>query len=112
MCQIAVIAIPCGLDRMFSKECFVQGMIEDLKDECEKCGKIVDMRVPRPDVGVDASAVLGKGCYGKVYVLMDMPESARRLRDVIDGRVYDGRPLRVAYIQPAHFYMLPITVAR
>lgn len=87
-------------------------MVEDLTEECNKCGKIVDVRVPRPDVGIDAAAVVGTGCYGKVYVLMDSNEGARQLREMVGGRVYDGRTLRVSSILTAHFYMLPITVVR
>ena len=87
-------------------------MVEDLKEECEKAGAIVDVRVPRPDPGVAAEAVIGRGCYGKVYVLMDETAAARRLRDVVNGRVYDGRELVVFYVQPAHFYMLPIPAGR
>ena len=41
-------------------------MIEDLTEECEKCGTIVDIRVPKPDPGVSVEAVFGTGCYGKV----------------------------------------------
>jgi splicing factor U2AF subunit len=90
----------------------MQGMLEDLTEECKKHGNIVDIRVPRPDAGIAAEAVLGKGCYGKVYVLMEDAESAVRLKEAVDGRMYDGRNLSALFIQQNHFYQLPISVGR
>lgn len=87
-------------------------MIEDLTEECEKCGTIVDVRIPRPDAGDDAAAAVGRGCYGKVYVLMEDESSATRLRDVVHGRAYDGRTLSAGYVLPGHFYQLPMVVGR
>ena len=83
-------------------------MMEDLREECEKCGAIVDIRIPKPDAGVAAAAVAGTGCYGKVFVLMDDAAAARRLRDMVHGRVYDGRTLEVSYVHEGHFYQLPL----
>ena len=86
-------------------------MIEDLTEESEKCGTIVDVRVPRPEPGTDAAAAVARGgCYGKVYVLMEDESSAARLRDVVHGRAYDGRTLAAGYVQPGHFYQLPMVV--
>jgi hypothetical protein len=87
-------------------------MVEDLTEECKRHGIIVDIRVPRPDAGIAAEAVLGKGCYGKVYVLMDDAEGAVRLKEAVDGRLYDGRTLSASFVQQNHFYQLPIALPR
>jgi hypothetical protein len=44
----------------------VQGMVEDLTEECKKHSNIVDIRVPH--TGTTAEAVLGKGCYSWVIL--------------------------------------------
>jgi hypothetical protein len=48
----------------------------------------------------------------QVYVLMDTRDGARRLRETVHRRVYDGRELEATHIQPAHFYMLPMPITR
>lgn len=82
----------------------LQELIEDLQEECGKHGHVVDTRIPQPSSGIP----VGQGCYGKVYVLMDSAEGALAIQKTFNGRMYDGRSLNVSYIQPAHFYMLPI----
>jgi hypothetical protein len=89
----------------------LQELIEDLHEECSKHGTVVDTRIPCPDKNTgDLETVIGNGCYGKVYCLMDSTESAVNIQRTFNGRIYDGRTLQVSYIQPAHFYMLPVPI--
>lgn len=89
----------------------MQELVEDLHEECGKHGTVVDTRVPCPDRSTtDLEGIIGTGCYGKVYCLMDTIDSAVNIQQTFNGRIYDGRTLQVSFIQPAHFYMLPVPI--
>lgn len=70
----------------------------DTKEECEKFGTVVSVKIPRPDpVGAE---VVG---LGKVFVLFDNKESAAKTRDALHGRLFDNRTVDCAYMQEGKF---------
>ena len=65
---------------------------EDVKEECEKYGRVVDMKVPRPAGGSRQSAGVGK-----IFVRFDSAESAGRALRALAGRKFADRTVVTTY---------------
>lgn len=65
---------------------------EDVKEECEKYGEVLDMKVPRPSGGSRQS-----NGVGKIFVKYDHPESARRALQALAGRKFADRTVVTTY---------------
>lgn len=65
---------------------------EDVKEECEKYGKVLDMKVPRPTGGSRQS-----NGVGKIFVKFDGPESAGKALRALAGRKFADRTVVTTY---------------
>lgn len=65
---------------------------EDVKEECSKYGRVLEMKVPRPTGGSRQSAGVGK-----IYVKYDTPESAGKALRALAGRKFADRTVVTTY---------------
>ena len=79
---------------------------EDVKEECEKYGAVLGMKVPRPTGGSRQSAGVGK-----IYVKFDTPDAARKALAALAGRKFADRTVVTTYfsevrpLDPKRFQM-------
>ncbi|KAG8527040.1 uncharacterized protein KY384_008469 [Bacidia gigantensis] len=71
---------------------------EDIKEECEKYGAVLEMKVPRPSGGSRQS-----NGVGKIYVKYDTPESARKALQALAGRKFADRTVVTTYFSEESF---------
>ena len=71
---------------------------EDVKEECEKYGKVLDMKVPRPTGGSRQS-----NGVGKIYVKYDNAQSAGKALRTLAGRKFADRTVVVTYFSEVSF---------
>lgn len=71
---------------------------EDVKEECEKFGRVLDMKVPRPAGGSRQS-----NGVGKIYVKFDTPESAGKALRALAGRKFADRTVVTTYFSEENF---------
>ena len=65
---------------------------EDVKEECDKYGEVLEMKVPRPSGGSRQS-----NGVGKIYVKYDTPDSARKALQALAGRKFADRTVVTTY---------------
>lgn len=65
---------------------------EDVKEECEKYGKVLDMKIPRPTGGSRQSTGVGK-----IFVKFDTPDSAGKALKALAGRKFADRTVVTTY---------------
>jgi splicing factor U2AF 65 kDa subunit len=65
---------------------------EDVKEECEKYGKVLEMKVPRPTGGSRQS-----NGVGKIFVKFDTSESAGKALRALAGRKFADRTVVTTY---------------
>tara|TARA_R110002060_G_scaffold56149_1_gene66542 strand:+ start:1812 stop:2111 length:300 start_codon:yes stop_codon:yes gene_type:complete len=65
---------------------------EDVKEECEKYGKVLEMKIPRPTGGSRQS-----NGVGKIFVKFDTPESAGKALRTLAGRKFADRTVVTTY---------------
>lgn len=65
---------------------------EDVHAECEKFGKIISLKIPRPVGGSRQSAGVGK-----IYIKFDTPESATKALQALAGRKFSDRTVVTTY---------------
>lgn len=63
-----------------------------MKEECEKYGTVLEMKVPRPSGGSRQSAGVGK-----IFVKFDSPESAGKALRALAGRKFADRTVVTTY---------------
>ena len=71
---------------------------EDVREECEKYGKVLDMKIPRPSGGSRQSAGVGK-----IYVKFETPESAGKALRALAGRKFADRTVVTTYFSEENF---------
>ncbi|KAM3067665.1 hypothetical protein ACMFMG_000022 [Clarireedia jacksonii] len=71
---------------------------EDVKEECEKYGKVLDMKIPRPTGGSRQSSGVGK-----IFVKFDGPESAGKALRALAGRKFADRTVVTTYFPEENF---------
>lgn len=65
---------------------------EDIKEECEKYGQVLEMKVPRPSGGSRQS-----NGVGKIFVKYDNADSARTALQALAGRKFADRTVVTTY---------------
>jgi splicing factor U2AF subunit len=65
---------------------------EDVKEECEKYGKVLEIKIPRPTGGSRQS-----NGVGKIFVKFDTPESAGKALRALAGRKFADRTVVTTY---------------
>mgnify|MGYP000874468855 CR=1 FL=1 len=63
-----------------------------MRDECNKFGKVLEMKIPRPTGGSRQSAGVGK-----IYVKFDTVESATKALKALAGRKFSDRTVVTTY---------------
>lgn len=67
-----------------------------MKEECDKYGAVLEMKVPRPSGGSRQS-----NGVGKIYVKYDTPESAKKALQALAGRKFADRTVVTTYFSEA-----------
>lgn len=67
-------------------------IVEDVKEECEKYGSVLDVKIPRPSMGSRQSAGVGK-----IYVKFVDAETARKALQNLAGRKFADRTVVTTY---------------
>lgn len=70
----------------------------DAKEEAEKFGTVMSVKIPRPST--DGSAVPG---VGQVFIMFDSSASASLAKDALHGRMFDGRTVIGTFIDEQKF---------
>ena len=78
--------------------------MEDVREECEKYGPVLDMKVPRPSGGSRQSAGVGK-----IYVKYDTPESAGKALRALAGRKFADRTVVTTFFSEVGFPFTPFS---
>lgn len=71
---------------------------EDIREECQKFGEVVDMNIPRPTGGSRQSAGLGK-----IYIRFDSPDSATQALRALAGRKFADRTVVCTYFPEENY---------
>jgi splicing factor U2AF subunit len=69
----------------------VTEIVEDVREECEKYGKVLELKIPRPSGGRSVPGV------GKVFVKFEEQESAQKALRALAGRKFADRTVVVTY---------------
>ncbi|KAI4203184.1 MAG: hypothetical protein LQ350_002060 [Teloschistes chrysophthalmus] len=75
-----------------------QEICEDVKEECDKYGEVLEMKIPRPSGGSRQS-----NGVGKIFVKYDNPESARKALQALAGRKFADRTVVTTYFSEENF---------
>ena len=67
-------------------------ILEDVKEECEKYGQVLDLKIPRPSGGSRQSAGVGK-----IFVKFDTNEAAGKALRLLAGRKFADRTVVATY---------------
>ncbi|KAI9784159.1 MAG: hypothetical protein M1839_002664 [Geoglossum umbratile] len=73
-------------------------ILEDVKEECEKYGQVLDLKIPRPTGGSRQSAGVGK-----IFVKFDNNESAGKALRLLAGRKFADRTVVATYFSEENF---------
>ncbi|KAL8902797.1 MAG: hypothetical protein Q9207_004370 [Kuettlingeria erythrocarpa] len=73
-----------------------QEICEDVKEECEKYGEVLEMKIPRPSGGSRQS-----NGVGKIFVKYDTADSARKAIQALAGRKFADRTVVTTYFSEA-----------
>lgn len=65
---------------------------DDVQEECEKFGKILSIKIPRPAGGSRQSAGVGK-----IFIKFETPESATKALQALAGRKFADRTVVTTY---------------
>lgn len=86
-----------------SFECILNGRVieimEDVKEECEKYGKVLEVKIPRPTGGSRQS-----NGVGKIFVKFDGPESAGKALRALAGRKFADRTVVTTYFSEVNIH--------
>lgn len=94
---VLVLANMVTIDELRSEEEY-QDILLDTKEECEKFGTVVTIKIPRPSE--DGSAVPG---VGKIFVLFDSSVSSMRAKEALHGRLFDTRTVEGTFLEESKF---------
>ncbi|KAI4173049.1 MAG: hypothetical protein LQ343_003159 [Gyalolechia ehrenbergii] len=75
-----------------------QEICEDVKEECEKYGEVLEMKIPRPSGGSRQS-----NGVGKIFVKYEDAESARKALQALAGRKFADRTVVTTYFSEENF---------
>ncbi|KAI4191277.1 MAG: hypothetical protein L6R41_000204 [Letrouitia leprolyta] len=75
-----------------------QEICEDVKEECEKYGEILEMKIPRPSGGSRQS-----NGVGKIFIKYDNADSARKALQALAGRKFADRTVVTTYFSEENF---------
>ena len=82
-------------------------IVEDVQEECEKFGRVLAIKIPRPSMGSRQSSGVGK-----IFVKFDGPESAQRALATLAGRKFADRTVVTTYFSEVRSSYLPFHCRR
>ena len=65
---------------------------EDIQEECEKYGKVIEMKIPRPSGGSRQS-----NGVGKIFIKYESTDGARKALQALAGRKFQDRTVVTTY---------------
>lgn len=71
---------------------------EDIKEECDKYGRVEEMKIPRPSGGSRQS-----NGVGKIFIKYDTQDSARKALQALAGRKFQDRTVVTTYFSEESF---------
>ena len=72
-----------------------------MREECDKYGEVIEMKVPRPSGGSRQS-----NGVGKIYVKYDTPDAAKKALQALAGRKFADRTVVTTYFSEVDLLML------
>jgi len=69
-----------------------QEIFSETKEECEKFGPVVEVKIPRVEPGM-----------GKIFVLYGNSGAALQARDALQGRMFDGKAVKATFMSESKF---------
>jgi len=72
-------------------------ILDDVKEECAKYGKVLDTKMPRPTGGRQGAGI------GKIYVKYEEPASAQKALAALAGRKFADRTVVVTFFGEEYF---------
>ncbi|GMH45146.1 hypothetical protein BSKO_13103 [Bryopsis sp. KO-2023] len=72
-------------------------LIDDARDECRKCGTVLGVVCPRPPDSLEDDHAT------QIYVKFLTIEEAKRTKDVMDGRAFDGNKIKATFVPESDF---------
>lgn len=72
-------------------------LIDDARDECRKCGTVLGVVCPRPP------DVMKEEDTARIYVKFLTIEEAKRTKDIMDGRAFDGNKIKASFVPESDF---------
>ena len=73
-----------------------QDILEDVTSECRDFGEVIEVFIPRGSEGDESG-------LGKIYVEFESEVDAAKAADGIAGRDFDGRTIKVAFLDENAF---------
>jgi splicing factor U2AF 65 kDa subunit len=83
---------------MVSKLTYPVEIVEDVREECEKYGRVEEIKIPRPSMGSRQSAGVGK-----IFVKYDDVDSARKALSALAGRKFADRTVVTTYFSEVRY---------
>ena len=75
-----------------------EDICEDIKEECEKYGRVVSIEIPRPVPGVEVGGI------GKVYIEFAAAGDTIRAQNALAGRKFSNRMVMTSYYDPEMYH--------
>lgn len=73
-------------------------IVEDVKEECEKYGPVLEIKIPRPSGGSRQSAGVGK-----IFIKYENADSAKKALQALAGRKFDARTVVTTYFSEVRY---------
>lgn len=73
-------------------------LLDDVRDEARKCGTVLGVVCPVPPESVPAN----DGC--RVYIKFLTIDEAKKCKDVMDGRQFDGNKIKAVFVPEADYH--------
>lgn len=75
-----------------------EDICEDIKEECEKYGRVISIEIPRPVPGVEVGGI------GKVYIEFAATGDTIRAQNALAGRKFSSRMVMTSYYDPDMYH--------
>ena len=75
-------------------------ILEDVRDECERYGRVQSIVIPRPNEGTEPNEIKG---IGRIIVEFRNIEEAKNVRKNVAGRLYMDRTVEVTFLSEERF---------
>lgn len=84
-------------------EVIYQELTNDIKDECSKYGKILDIKIPKPSTDYKRNLKSIDTSVGKIFVKFENEQGAKRASKLLNGRKYNERTVLVSFLPETDF---------